>query len=268
MTAINHTHRSFALRAFVPLLAAVALVILGPGPTAFASDGYSSGWTGFDISFPQCQDVTIPDKIAIGAPYEFAILGVNNGRAFTQNRCLASEYQYAANKKLSIAYVMNLNSPRGTTGVDGRVAARTGCLSDDATCLHYNYGWSAAQDAYDYTRQTLQSLGVSQDPTTWWMDIEIMNYWSPNRSLNARVIQGAIDFFHEEVDGATIGVYSVRSMWQTIVGASYQPGVPEWLAGARSLASASSLCSQKSFTGGPITLVQYATRSLDVDYAC
>lgn len=268
MTALHHTHRAIARRTLAPLLAALALVVFGPGQSALASDLYTSGWTGFDISFPQCQDVTIPDKIAIGAPYEFAILGVNNGRAFTQNRCLASEYQYAAAQGLSIGYVMNLNSPRGTTTIDSQVAARTGCLSDDATCLHYNYGWSAAQDAYQYTLQTLQSLGVSEDPTTWWMDIEIMNYWSPDRSLNARVIQGAIDFFQQEVDGATIGVYSVRSMWQTIVGASYQPGVPLWLAGARSLASASSLCSQRSFTGGPITLVQYATRYLDVDYAC
>ncbi len=264
MTAL---HRTLVRRALAPLLAAISLAALGPGPTAFASDLYTSGWTGFDISFPQCQDVTIPDKVGIGAPYAFAILGVNHGRAFTRNDCLADEYQYAAAQGLSIGYVMNLNSPRGTIGPNGQ-ASGSGCTADTPACQNYNYGWNAAQDAYQYTLQTLQSLGVADTPTTWWMDIEVTNYWSPDPSLNAQVIQGAIDFFQQEVEGATIGVYSVRSMWQTIVGGDYRPGVPEWLAGARSLAGASSLCGQSSFTGGPITLVQYATRSLDVDYAC
>ena len=265
MAAINRFHRALALRA-LPTLIALSALVLGPGQAAFASDGYVSGTTGYDISFPQCTNVSIPDQVTVGAPYQFAIIGVNRGRAFTKNDCLAREYQYVASKGIPVAFVINLNSPRGA--LYGQINTASTCSPSDVACLNYNYGWSAAADSYSYTRQTLQDLGESTVPTTWWMDIEVANYWSPNTSLNAQVIQGAIDYFDEQVSGSTMGIYSVRSMWNRIVGSSYLPGVPAWLAGARSLAGASRFCNQTSFTGGPVTLVQYTTRFLDIDYAC
>ncbi len=262
-------------RASVRLLSALLVVFTVMGIPAlrlpaFADNLYASHSAGFDFSFPQCGSLNVPDQVTVNAPYQFAIIGVNHGRAYTPNTCLANQISYAASKGLTMAFVINLNAPRvgQATGSNASNTANSGCAADDLACSSYVYGWNAAQDAFNVTEQALLSVGDRSIPTGWWMDIESANYWSPNTALNDRVIQGAIDFVQQTIPNGVMGVYSTQSEWNAIAGSNYQPGVPAWLAGARSFAGAPSLCGLPSFTGGPVAIVQYATRLLDVDYAC
>ena len=68
---------------------------------------------GFDISFPQCGG-PVP-----GAP-AFAIVGVNGGRVFSPNPCLARQYVWARSAtspvEPGVAFYMNTGNP-GTGGV-------------------------------------------------------------------------------------------------------------------------------------------------------
>jgi len=270
MIAMRRVHRAMTLLKPTILVAVTLLLSLVTSSTAFAASQPAPGSTGFDFSFPQCGDVNVPNKVAVGAPYQFAIIGVNHGKAFIPNDCLASEVEVAAAEGIPMSFVINLNAPRQTSsaGASDLTALQAICAPGDDACWNYAYGWSAGQDAYSYTEQTLQSLGETSVPLSWWMDIETANYWTADPSLNDQVIQGAIDFFQQTISGAVMGVYSAPSEWSTIAGPDYQPGVPTWLAGATSLAAASRLCSGTSLTGGPIALVQYATRRLDIDHAC
>ena len=262
-------------RTFFRVLAPLLVIAIGvfnpaPGQPALADGMYSYGSAGFDISFPQCGNVNVPDQITVTAPYQFAIIGVNHGRAFVPNDCLSSEIAYAASKGIPTAFVINLNSPG--KGQPTYPAAQSGtdraCVAKGQACASYAYGWYAAQDAYNVTFAALQAVQSPSIPTSWWMDIESANYWSPDTSMNAQVIQGAIDFIQDNVPGGVMGVYSTQSEWNQIAGRKYQPGVPAWMAGAQSFAGARTMCSGTSFTGGPIGLIQYATRLLDIDYAC
>lgn len=270
MPHVRGIHRTLSRILAAVLASATLMSMPWSGQPAFASAMYASGSGGFDISFPQCLNVSVPDQVTVSAPYEFAIIGVNHGRAFAPNDCLSSEIAYAASKGIPAAFVINLNSPGNgqLTYPAAQAGADRACSAKGLACLSYAYGWYAAQDALNLTVQALRSTEDSSIPTSWWMDIESANYWSSNPSLNAQVIQGAIDFVQDNIPGGVMGVYSTPSEWEKIVGRSYQPGVPAWMAGARSFAGASAWCSGTSFTGGPIALVQYATRLLDIDYAC
>jgi len=244
-----------------------------PGPAsgtasvnAAASFG-DTGTLGFDVSYPQCQTTSLPFA-PTSLNYQFAVLGVTGGRAMTQNRCLGVEMQIAAQQNLATSFYLNVNYPRGSALMAAVSGPLGTCDAGDNQCISYTYGWNTAQNAYQYAQQTLQDLNMTSAPSVWWLDVEIANYWSRDPSLNDRVIQGAIDFFGRNVGNATVGIYSIRSNWNQIAGASFQPAVPSWVAGAHSLAGASYLCSQSSFTGGPVSLVQYATKQFDVDYVC
>ncbi|HEX6509500.1 MAG TPA: hypothetical protein VF221_17870 [Chloroflexota bacterium] len=225
--------------------AAFAAVLLGMGRGADASGIYTTGDTGYDISWPQCGG-TYP-----ATPFGFGIVGVTDGRANTQNPCLASEYAWAKGGSRAPSVYMNLNYPSG----------KAPCQKRDTTCLmNYanTYGYNAAQAAWTYA----QSQGATS--TMWWLDIETANTWSSKTSLNAQVIQGALTFLQSQ-SGVIAGAYSTPYQWGVIAG-SYAPGVPVWSAGAPST-SPSSYCT-KSFGGGSVWLTQYSAGSFDGDYAC
>ena len=86
-------------------------------------------------------------------------------------------------------------------------------------------------------------------------------------SLNDDVIQGALDFFSGK--GITAGVYSTPGQWNSIVGSTFKPLMPNWVATNESTASgAGTHCSTDAFGGGTVWLVQYASNGFDGDYAC
>ncbi|GAC1449661.1 MAG: hypothetical protein PVSMB4_08000 [Ktedonobacterales bacterium] len=234
-----------ARRIPVALVLAAALVgVLRVAPPAQAFGNYVATTTGYDISWPQCGGA-YP-----ASPYGFGIVGITDGRAYTQNPCLASEYQWATHGTASAPSVyMNLNY--GT--------ALGSCAHNDKACQAYTYGRGAAQYAVTYA--TAQSVAV----TTWWLDIETGNSWSKDAGLNDQVIQGATGFLRAQ--GLVVGVYSTPYQWGAIAG-SFSPGLPNWTAGASSSDPASYCASAHAFGGGTVWLAQYASGSYDGDYAC
>jgi hypothetical protein len=246
----------------------VAIASLHPGKALADNVASPSGSVGFDVSFPQCvQDLGSFDQSPSGEPPQFAVIGVTGGRPFTQNRCLAAEYETVVGNGYAPSFYLNVSAPRNLGSAQSWAVPDHPCDPGDTQCESYSYGWSAAQDAADYAQMAIASVG-GPDPTGWWLDVETGNYWSTDQSANDQVIQGALDYLVGNGNGATVGIYSVQSMWNRIAGLSFRPLIPTWLAGARSFGSAPRMCAPTSFTGGPVALVQVTIAGHDWDYVC
>ncbi len=76
-------HAAVAIGAALGLLVSVTT-------SAGALGIYTSGYTGHDISFPQCGGA-----YPVPASSIYGVVGLNNGRAFRQNPCFASQYAWA-----------------------------------------------------------------------------------------------------------------------------------------------------------------------------
>lgn len=220
---------------------------------------YPAGGNGYDISYPQC----VPYYPS--SPFSFGIIGVNGGKAFTENSCLYSEFLWSKLGSEKISVYINLNYPSGGTesfGIDGPAGK---CNFDDSSCRAYNYGFNAAQYAYQY------ALSQNVYADMWWFDIETANTWADMLSLNNQVIQGAFDFFTSEFIQA--GIYSTKRDWYEIMGKSYVPmqnllkPVPAWLGGDPVLPFWL-YCSQPFAGNTQVWLVQYGNGDFDGDYAC
>ena len=236
------------------VVSVVAVAVMAWRPEVYADSRYTTGEQGHDISWPQC-GVAYP-----ATPYAFGIVGVTNGRAFTLNPCLASEFAWAlrATHPGQLSLYMNLNYPAGSTAHEGQSGPYGACTSNTA-CYARNYGWNAAQYAY-----TQNGAFIPYSAAIWWLDIETGNSWSRDTTLNAEVIQGAIDYL--QAQRVTVGVYSTSTQWRSIAG-SYAPSAPNWVAGA-SASNPSALCSLPLYKGGVVWLTQYVSGGFDVDYAC
>ncbi len=235
------------------ILAALALLLLLSARPATASGVYTVGSLGYDISSPQCGGA-YP-----GAPFAFGIVGVNNGRAFRHNSCLASEFAWAKQGSIGPSLYMNLNYAVGSTA-PSNISSPKSCAKGDKACQSYNYGWNAAADAWSY------AASVGATSSNWWIDIETYNSWSAKPALNVQDIQGAIDYMHNQ--GASVGFYSTPSMWQSITG-NYNFGLPVWVPGASNAQDAPSHCADSyAFNGGSVSLVQYQSNGFDTNYAC
>jgi len=210
---------------------------------------------GYDISWPQCNN-PYPANPAFG------IVSASDGLAYSDNRCLASEYAWAAGAARPPGFYMNTADP-GSQSVHWTTPGPRACggSSDDLGCA-YNYGWNAADHAFAYA--AAQTTGTAT--TVWWLDIETSNTWSANTAANNADITGMIDYFQAKL--LTVGVYSTKFQWTQITG-GLALAVPNWVAGATSSSQAASWCSGAySFTGGPVSVVQYPAGSFDGDVAC
>jgi hypothetical protein len=236
--------------------AITALCLLATIAAGAAAQGiYTSGWSGYDISWPQCGG-------AWPAPnaYLFGVVGVTSGHAFRNNPCFASQYGWATDPMAPESVYLNLNEDIGTTALYGDTGPFGTCGPDDP-CHALNYGYNAAASAYAWATQQVPSFVAS----LWWLDIETENSWSEtDLARNRDVIVGALRFLQME-RGFTIGIYSTEAMWQEITGA-WQNVLPVWLGGGTP-DDAPTHCGI-GFTGGPVYLVQYARGDFDGDYAC
>lgn len=241
--------------ALVPVVA-YAADIPDPADVLFAfrihDRDLAAGSLGFDISWPQC-----PPGMPIQTPVDvpaFAVVGVTGGKAYTANPCLADQYRWARRAKVQAQLYTNLNSmPRDYHDEH--------CVARDSSCSAYWYGFGAAEQAVAYARSQ------KADTDAWWLDIEIENYWSPDTALNARVIQGAVDYLHAV--GKEVGIYSTPFQWHEIAG-DFAPNLRTWTAGASDLADAQHRCNNPryAFAGGQVKLVQYIDGNFDVNLAC
>jgi hypothetical protein len=226
---------------------------------------------GFDISFPQCGG---PEP---NAP-AFAVVGVNGGRAFTGNPCLARQYVWATTAVSPVepraAFYMNTGNPGPEASTHwpraGTLTPQPCDGSWSAACA-FDYGWLAAEDAYARAR-SVAGDGAALAP--WWLDVEAANSWSDDTALNAADLQGAIAYLRS-VNVGTIGIYALAADWETIVGgasanapqnAPFTP-LPNWRPGARSGADAPNWCT-RSVTGGRVQFVQYPSNGFDGNIPC
>lgn len=238
---------------FFSLLVAVLLFTMAcPALGGHALAYYTSSRTGNDISYPQCGTGNLPQNA-------FGVIGVTNGRAFTSNACLSREFTWAnALFGDPPSLYMNINAPIGPTGVEGETGPYGNCVDGALTCLAENYGYKAAQYAFNYAA----SQNVSS--TMWWLDVEWGNSWAYSAYLNRVTIDGAVHFFSSQ--GLTVGIYSTPRMWRSITG-GYTNYLPSWFPIA-SMPPGIHCSASYSFTGGPVYLVQYISGGLDTDYAC
>ena len=212
---------------------------------------YRVGSAGYDISWPQC-----------GAPLpphgEIPIVGVNNGRSYTRNPCLAEEAAWAGRSPSLYVNVDGLPTD-ATSGLRG---PRGVCAVGDLVCRSYNYGRNAVTFDLAYTKR----LGVRA--STWWLDVEMEPGWRAGAETisNVYVIQGVLDGLRAH--GSTVGIYSTQFQWDQITGGGYMPRTPIWVAGATNLAQAQALCAPDHAFGGGHTLLSQWTVIFDNDVAC
>ena len=235
--------------------------VAAPGKPGGGGPGGGGARTrGFDISYPQCGG-------AYPASPAFGIVGVNGGRVFSTNPCLASQVTWGGGAATEL-YVNTGNPGPGLSQFwpVGQTSPRT-CSStntDTADCA-YDYGWNAALAAY-------ASLGLGAGAaaaTTWWLDVETMNSWRSTASLNVAALQGQVDYLRS-VGITKLGFYSTTVQWGTITGGSQVfAAYPSWGAGAPNEKTAKSHCqSTPGFTGGRLALVQYPYAGYDADLRC
>jgi hypothetical protein len=222
---------------------------------------------GYDISYPQCGGA-YPTHPA------FAIVGVNAGKVFSVNACLASQITWGGGAAAELyANTGNPGPALSSFWPKGQTTPRFCDANnpDTADCA-YDYGWNAAEQSVDTAQAAYSQLGLTANPvaTRWWLDVETMNSWRSNTAFNVAALQGEVDSLHSA--GVTkLGFYSTTVQWGTITGSSkvFSP-TPVWGAGSSSEKAALSLCGSTttSFTGGPLAMVQYVASGFDVDIRC
>jgi hypothetical protein len=226
------------IRAFrlVTLAASIVLSLLA-SPALAATNPYTPGSSGYDVSYPNCGSATPAGT--------FAIVGVNHGRPFTSNTCLGAEYAAAPTTSLAPSLYLN-------TAYSGAYRRNITAACSGGGTLAWQIGCSEA----DYALQQAAGLAAS----VWWLDVETGNSWSSsNVTLNQQAIQGAVDRLNQT--GLPVGVYSTASMWKTITGGSFTPiGLAaDWVAAGSCITP---------FTNSPVWLTQATSGGVDYDTAC
>jgi hypothetical protein len=223
---------------------------------------------GYDISYPQCGG-------AYPANPAFAMVGVNGGRVFSVNSCLASQIAWGGGTRTDLyANTGNPGPALSSFWPRGQTTPRFCDANnpDSADCA-FDYGWNAARQSLDTAVAAYQSLGYTASPAavTWWLDVETANSWRSDRlDFNVASLQGAVAYL-QSAGVARIGFYSTTYQWGVITGGTkvFAP-MRVWGAGSSSEKAARSLCQSTttSFTGGPLAMVQYPYNGFDADVRC
>ena len=220
---------------------------------------YTSGSTGYDISYPQCGG-----RYPTGA---FGIIGVNGGYPFVYyNPCLASEYNHTPNPALYI----NTGYDPSYTQVDGRHST-TQCVTQSTAiqgASPQQAAWAVGCSEASRSIAYATTQGVTS-PSSWWLDVETSNSWSStDLSLNQYTIQGIVDTILRQ-SPAAVGVYSTGYQWHSIVGNLPVSGVlGDWVATGSSSAGRAPADCGTGFSGHPVWFVQYLHGGFDTDYTC
>ena len=212
------------------------------------------GKFGWDISYPQC-----------GGPkpegeFSYAIIGINGGRAFKHNKCLAEQWQWALSSGAAGVYV-NVHFPRSAheLAMGATSDRQPNCAPGALSCVAYNFGLNGIRDSLAYAR----SQGV--DAPFIWLDVEQLNYWYPEPAFNAVVLRGAVDAANEA--GIGVGIYSTPYQYNKIAGGEAL-GIPVWSAGADGFGNVEKYCNERGFAGHPTTIVQLLPGQFDPNVAC
>lgn len=261
------------------LVVAAQLALAGPAAAALETAAGAAGRggggggggggsvsRGYDISYPQCGG-------AYPANPAFAIVGVNGGRVYRANPCLASQIAWAGGVRgqlyantgnpgpaLSSYWPLGQTSPRYCDPAN----------PDTADCA-FDYGFNAAADSYATAVAAYAELGLTGSPAgvRWWLDVETSNSWRADTTLNVAALSGAVAYLRDQAGVTSLGFYSTQQQWDTITGGTLSfSAYPSWLAGALSLKGAKDRCTRAAFTGNVIVYTQYPYQGFDANYAC
>jgi hypothetical protein len=252
------------------LAAATLLAVLAPATAEAAKP--SSRTATYDVSYPQC-------GAALPRDADGGIVGVNGGRVYSANPCLAAQWAWAT-KGTSYAPALYANTanpgPAHSSFWPTGQAEPMVCDGSNSVGCSYDYGWNAARDSF----ATAEAAGIAGPGAfTWWLDVETGNSWqtleaeygqTPTAQANDRAaLAGAVAALRAE-GVSTVGVYSTGYQWQQITGGSGSQFAdqPVWVAGTGSARQARTNCGSTSFTGGPVLLAQYARSGYDADLHC
>jgi hypothetical protein len=228
---------------------------------------------GYDVSYLDC-DAVLPST------FGFAVVNVNHGRPYTANPCFADQVAWALTGASTIqpalSFYINTSNP-GPSASRRWPGESTGapepCDGSWSFACAYNFGWLAAQEAFDRA-----ALVVGADDAAsrhWWLDVETENSWSEDHALNTVVLLGNVGGLQSRGVGQ-IGIYATRAHWAEITGATSPESrinapfadMPNWIPRLGPIDDAVQYCSPAhSLTGGPIQLVQFEF-FLDRNYAC
>jgi hypothetical protein len=259
---------AFAATAFaaVPAPEGIATANAAAGHGGHGGGGGGGPSIGYDISWPQC-----------GGAYplnpKFGIVGVNGGKVFSANACLASELAWAGGATGQLyANTGNPGPALSSYWPSGQTSPEFCDPSnlDSETCA-FDYGYNAAQDSFNKASAAYTQLSLTGSPagTRWWLDVETGNSWRSDTSKNVAALKGAIQYLHGTAGVASIGVYSTQYQWNVITGGSLDfNGNPSWVAGASSLKAAQSRCALPSFTGNVNVYTQYPNQGFDANNVC
>lgn len=266
------------------MAAALLTIALGtPAGAAVPTRSDHSSGIGYDVSHPQCGGPLPTDA-------DLLIIGVNGGRVFDPNPCLAEQLTWAAEQDATVSYYANTGNPGpliSSHWPSGQRYPRI-CESEypanDSEACSYDYGWTAAEDSYNhayFAALATYGEGASKPDGDWWLDVETGNSWQslqdgptplPQARANAAAaLQGAVDYLGTVAKVRQVGFYSTPTQWEQITGGTGDrfAANPVWLAGAGDRASALAGCiSPNSFAGGDIHLVQYREGAFDANVRC
>jgi hypothetical protein len=222
---------------------------------------------GFDISYPQC-----------GKPYPrnpaFGIVGVNGGKVFSVNPCLAGQIAWGGGTRTEL--YINTGNPGpelSTFWPSGQTVPRVCDANDpDTADCAFDYGWNAAKHSFETAQTAYQQLGLTASPaaTTWWLDVETSNTWRTDAALNNAALEGEVAYLRDVAGVTKLGFYSTTVQWNAITGGTkaFAPA-PSWGAGAPTEKVAKQHCtSTAGFTGGRLALVQYPYQGFDANVRC
>lgn len=240
-----------------------------PGPEAEAKPGKPVRSYGYDISYPQCGGAYPSDPA-------FAIVGVNGGRVYSANPCLASEIVWGGGTAAEL-YINTANPGPAISSYWplGQEFPRfcDPANPDTADCA-FDYGWNAAKHSFETAQAAYAELGIEASPalTTWWLDVETSNSWrDDDLTLNVAALQGEVAFLRDVAGVTRLGFYSTTYQWGLITGGTKVfAEYPSWGAGARNERIARSVCDSTttSFTGGPLVLMQFPYSGFDANIRC
>ncbi len=233
-----------------------------------ARPGGGSSTRGFDISYPQCGGA-YPSNPA------FAIVGVNGGRVFSVNPCLASQITWGGGAATEL--YANTGNPGPALSSFWPVGQTTPRYCDpnntDTADCAFDYGYNAARHSYETALAAYRQLGIAASPSaaTWWLDVETSNSWREDVSLNVAALAGEVEYLRDVAGVTRLGFYSTTYQWGEITGGTKVfSAYPSWGAGARSERVARNLCESTttSFTGAALVMVQYPYQGFDATVRC
>ena len=258
-----------------------------------------AGWfgpagEGYDISWPQCtpgRTGTSSNHPPSGA---FAVIGLTNGKPYTDNACLADEFAWAESLPGGGAGYIILNAPGQGDANWGANRSPQACDGTTSVGCGYDYGWWAATYAITNNRLPLSADGGRPQV---WLDVEGQyasgpvwqatltssggyTYSAEQQAVNAAVVRGARDRLRSA--GIRTGVYSRKQTtnaggtrtddWYRLTGALALNNVQQWVfprptdpdeannppSDARKAELAHVNCNDaRIFTGGFVVLSQY-----------